>query len=86
MPGGFPPHTEHRGPVLITKPSYGRVPTALSKNRNPALPGYQETCFPKEQKGLVLPTVPDHGKTHSSTLNTKNAKFPTEGRKAVTYN
>jgi hypothetical protein len=66
--------TEHRGSVLTTKPSGRRAPTALSKSGNPTLPlssnlplcGCQETCFPKAQKGPVLPTIPGHGESPSS--------------------
>jgi hypothetical protein len=33
----------------------------------------------------VLPTVPNHSKAPTSPLKNKNARFPTEGKKAVTY-
>jgi hypothetical protein len=60
--------TEHGGPVLTTKPSCGRAPSAPSKSKNPPpplsgnLPFCKETCFPKAQKGPAFPTVPNHGK------------------------
>jgi hypothetical protein len=85
--------TEYRGPVLTTKPSHGRAPTALSNSKNPAPPlsgnlpfcGCQETCLPKAQKDPALPTVPNHRRALTSPLKTKNATFPIVGRKAVTY-
>jgi hypothetical protein len=89
---GLPPHTEHRGPVLTTKPSSERAPTALSRSGNPALPlsvnlsfhRCQKICFPKAQKGPALLTVPDHGRSPASLLKIKNTRFPTEGKKTVT--
>jgi hypothetical protein len=83
--------TERGGPVLTTKPFHGRIPTILSKNPTPPQGGNlpfcecQETCFPKVQKGPVLPTIPNHGRVSPSPLKSKNAKFPTEGRRAITY-
>jgi hypothetical protein len=87
---------DYGGLRLIIKPSCGRALTVWSKSGNPApllrgnLPspsacGCQETCFPMAQKGLALPTVPNHGRAPTSPLKTKNIKFSTEGRKAVTY-
>jgi hypothetical protein len=82
----------HRGPVLTTKPSSGRAPTALSKSRNPDPPlsdnlpfcERQETCFPKAQKGPMVPPILDHRRVPALPSNNKNARFPTEEKKAVT--
>jgi hypothetical protein len=81
------------GWTLNTKPSHERVPTAPSKSRNPAPPisgnlsfcACQETRCPKAQKGQAFPTVSNHRTVLASPLESKNARFPTELRKAVTY-
>jgi hypothetical protein len=90
--GGLPPHRAQR-PSANHQAPCGIVPTAPSKSGNPALLlsgslpfcGCQDTCFPKTQKGPVLLTVPAYERDPTSPLKTKSAKFPTQGRKAVTY-
>jgi hypothetical protein len=71
----------------------GEPPLPCQKSNNPAPPlsgnllffGCQETCFPKTQKNPALPIVPNHGRSPTSPLKSKNARFLTEGRKAAAY-
>jgi hypothetical protein len=83
---------EHRGPVF--KSSYRCTPIAPLKSLNSApllsgnLPhcGCQEICFPKAQKVPSLSTMSDYGRAPVSPLKSEDdTRFPTEGRKIVTW-
>jgi hypothetical protein len=85
--------TDHGGPTLTSKSSCGRTPTAPSKSRKQALHsvvichsvGARRPVSLRHKKAQYFPLFLTIGDPPTSPLKTKNARFLTEGRKAVTY-
>jgi hypothetical protein len=62
---------------------------ATTHPSEPQAPGFaifwhQEASLLTEHRGPALPTVPDSKRTLAPPPKSKNARFPTEGRKAIT--
>jgi hypothetical protein len=66
------------------------VPGHYNYTPKPQAPGFailwcQESSFPTEHEGTALPIVPDTKRALTPLPKSKNDRFPTEGRKTVTY-